>query len=86
MAGCSVICAGIWAGSNCIRDLAAGFGLCSEAFSADDHRGTEHQKLGDSVSFLWRSEPAGQPREPACWEKIQDFAREKFLQAGHVAG
>ena len=63
-------------------NLEAGFRLYNDAFSADDHRGAVHQKLADSVSFLWRSELAGQSRDHARWAKIQDFARAKFPRPG----
>ena len=63
-------------------DLAAGFRLYTEAFSADDHRGAVHQKLADSVSFLWRSELAGHPRDHARWAKIEEFARARFPRPG----
>ena len=62
--------------------LDAGFQLYNDAFSADDHRGAVHQKLADSVAFLWRSELAGHPRDLARWAKIQDFARAKFPRPG----
>ena len=60
----------------------AGFQLYNEAFSAEDHRGAVHQKLADSVAYLWRSELAGHPRDDAKWRKIQDFARAKFPRPG----
>ncbi len=63
-------------------DLEAGFRLYTDAFSADDHRGAVHQKLADSVSFLWRSELAGHPRDHARWPKIEEFARAKFPRPG----
>ncbi len=63
-------------------NLDAGFGLYNDAFSADDHRGAVHQKLADSVAFLWRSELAGHPRDHARWVKIQEFARAKFSRPG----
>ena len=60
----------------------AGLRLYTDAFSADDHRGAVHQKLADSVSFLWRSEIAGYPRDHARWAKIQEFARANFPRPG----
>jgi hypothetical protein len=63
-------------------NVEAGFRLYNDAFSADDHRGAVHQKLADSVAYLWRSELAGQPRDPARWAKIQAFARAKFPRPG----
>lgn len=63
-------------------NLEAGLRLYNDAFSADDHRGAVHQKLSDSSSFLWRSELAGHPRDPARWAKLVDYAREKIPRPG----
>jgi len=63
-------------------NLEGGFHLYDDSFSADDHRGAIHQKLADSVAFLWRSELAGYPRDHARWVKIQEFARAKFPRPG----
>ncbi len=83
MAGCSAICPGIWVLFELhAGNFEAGFRLYTDAFSADDHRGAVHQKLADSVSFLWRSELAGHPRDHARWAKIQEFARAKFPRPG----
>jgi len=62
--------------------LDAGLRLYNDAFCADDHRGAVHQKLSDSSSFLWRSELAGHPRDPARWAKLVDYAREKIPRPG----
>lgn len=62
--------------------LDAGLRLYNDAFSADDHRGAVHQKLSDSSSFLWRSELAGHPRDPARWAKLVDYARAKIPRPG----
>lgn len=62
--------------------LDAGFRLYNDAFCADDHRGAVHQKLSDSAAFLWRSELAGHPRDPARWAKLLDYAREKIPRPG----
>ena len=60
----------------------AGLRLYTDSLSADGHRGAVHQNLAGSVSFLWRSEIAGYPRDPARWAKIQEFARAKFPRPG----
>jgi len=62
--------------------LDAGLRLYNDAFCADDHRGAVHQKLSDSSSFLWRSELAGHPRDPARWAKLLEYAREKIPRPG----
>ncbi|MFN4018288.1 MAG: tetratricopeptide repeat protein [Reyranella sp.] len=63
-------------------NLEGGLRLYNEAFCADDHRGAIHQKLSDSAAFLWRSELAGHPRDPARWAKLADYAREKLPSPG----
>ncbi len=63
-------------------NLDAGLRLYNDAFCSDDHRGAVHQKLSDSSSFLWRSELAGYPRDPARWAKLIDYAREKIPRPG----
>lgn len=63
-------------------NLEGGLRLYNEAFCADDHRGAIHQKLSDSAAFLWRSELAGHPRDPARWAKLKDYAREKLPRPG----
>ena len=63
-------------------NLDAALQLYNDAFCADDHRGAVHQKLSDSSSFLWRSELAGHPRDPARWAKLVDYAREKIPRPG----
>jgi hypothetical protein len=63
-------------------DAKPGFRLYADAFSADDYGGAAHTKLADSVSFLWRSELAGHPRDHARWRRMRDFARGKFPRPG----
>ena len=63
-------------------NLDGGLRLYNDAFCADDHRGAVHQKLSDSSSFLWRSELAGHPRDPARWAKLVAYAREKLPRPG----
>ena len=63
-------------------NLEGGLRLYNDAFCADDHRGAVHQKLSDSSSFLWRSELAGHPRDPARWAKLLEYAREKIPHPG----
>ncbi len=63
-------------------NLEGGLRLYNDAFCADDHRGAVHQKLSDSSSFLWRSELAGHPRDPARWAKLVAYARGKIPRPG----
>lgn len=59
-----------------------GWRLYNDAFSADDHRGAAHQKVVDSVAFLWRSELAGHARDDSRWKKIHEYAVAKFTEPG----
>ncbi|MSP29776.1 MAG: hypothetical protein EXR09_04790 [Acetobacteraceae bacterium] len=34
--------------------------------------------MADAVAFLWRAELAGQPRNPALWRAVHDFAHKTF--------
>lgn len=63
-------------------NLEGGLRLYNDAFCADDHRGAVHQKLSDSSSFLWRSELAGHPHDPARWARLVEYAREKLPRPG----
>ncbi len=36
----------------------------------------------DSVSFLWRAELAGQPRDAALWREALDYTRQQFPKTG----
>ena len=38
--------------------------------------------LTDGISFLWRAELAGNPRDPARWRSLHDFAQKVFPRAG----
>jgi hypothetical protein len=46
------------------------------------HSGPPRGKLNDAVSFLWRWELAGHPRDTEAWRKIHDFAASAFPRAG----
>jgi tetratricopeptide (TPR) repeat protein len=63
-------------------DAAAAFRLFREAFSPDVHSGPPRAKVTDAVSFLWRWELAGQPRDAAAWRMMVDFANRAFPLAG----
>jgi hypothetical protein len=36
----------------------------------------------DAVAFLWRSELAGQPRQPGLWREAHEYTRRSFPKAG----
>jgi tetratricopeptide (TPR) repeat protein len=59
-------------------DAAAASRLFREAFSPDMHSGPPRGKVTDAVSFLWRWELAGHPRDPAAWRMMHDFATGAF--------
>jgi tetratricopeptide (TPR) repeat protein len=56
--------------------------LFREAFAPDVHSGPPRGKLNDAVSFLWRWELAGQPRNSEAWRVMHDFANSAFPSAG----
>jgi hypothetical protein len=63
-------------------DAAAAFRLFREAFSPDVHSGPPRGKVNDAVSFLWRWELAGHPRDADAWCMMHDFANSAFPRAG----
>jgi Tfp pilus assembly protein PilF len=63
-------------------DTAAASRLFREAFAPDVHSGPPRGKLNDGVSFLWRWELAGHPRDIAAWRTMHDFANSAFPHAG----
>ena len=65
-----------------IGDAAAADRLFREAFAPDVHSGPPRGKVTDPVSFLWRWELAGHPRDPHAWRMVHDFATRAFPQAG----
>jgi hypothetical protein len=63
-------------------DTAAATRLFQNAFAPDVHSGPPRGKLNDAVSFLWRWELAGHPRDAAAWRMMHDFANSAFPRAG----
>ena len=63
-------------------DAAAAFRLFREAFAPDVHSGPPRGKVTDAVSFLWRWELAGHPRDAEAWRMMHDFANSAFPRAG----
>lgn len=63
-------------------DAAAALRLFREAFSPDVHTGPPRGKVNDAVSFLWRWELAGHPRDAEAWHMMHDFATGAFPHAG----
>jgi tetratricopeptide (TPR) repeat protein len=63
-------------------DAGAALRLFREAFSPDVHSGPPRGKVTDAVSFLWRWELAGHPRDAEAWRMLHDFATSAFTSAG----
>jgi hypothetical protein len=63
-------------------DAAAAWWLFREAFSPNVHSGPPRGKLNDAVSFLWRWELAGHPRDPEAWRIMHEFVDSAFPRAG----
>ena len=63
-------------------DADAAWRLFVEACGPESHTGPGRLKLTDAVSFLWRWELAGNPRDPAGWQAIHRFARAMFPKPG----
>src|SRR5712671_2342397 len=63
-------------------DAEAAYRLFREAFAPDVHSGPPRGKVTDPVSFLWRWELAGHPRDAEAWRLMHDFANSAFPRAG----
>ncbi len=63
-------------------DAAAASRLFRDAFAPDVHSGPPRGKLNDAVSFLWRWELAGHPRDTDAWRVMHDFSDRAFPRAG----
>jgi Tfp pilus assembly protein PilF len=63
-------------------DGAAAYRLFREGFAPDVHSGPPRGKVTDPVSFLWRWELAGHPRDVEAWRTMHDFANGAFPRAG----
>jgi hypothetical protein len=63
-------------------DTAAARRLFRDAFAPDVHTGPPRGKINDGVSFLWRWELAGHPRDAGAWHLVHDFVSRVFPHAG----
>jgi tetratricopeptide (TPR) repeat protein len=63
-------------------DAAAALQSFREAFAIEVHSGPPRGKVTDPVSFLWRWELAGHPRDAAAWRVMHDFVNSAFPGAG----
>ena len=65
-----------------VGDAGAAYRLFTEAFAPDVHSGPPRGKVTDPVSFLWRWELAGHPRDAEGWRTVYAFASDAFPRAG----
>jgi len=63
-------------------DAAAALALFRAAISPDAHTGPPRGKVTDAVSFLWRWELAGHPRDADAWRVVHEFVGRAFPRAG----
>lgn len=63
-------------------DAATASRLFRDTFAPEVHSGPPRGKLNDAVSFLWRWELAGHPRDTAAWRAMHEFAEREFPRAG----
>ncbi len=63
-------------------DAAAALQLFRDACAPDVHSGPPRGKVNDAVSFLWRWELAGHPRDGEAWRAAHDLATGAFPRAG----
>ena len=53
-----------------------------DAIALDRHSGGPQQKMSDGAAFLWRSELAGHPRDPAAWRAMYEYAGSALPRPG----
>jgi tetratricopeptide (TPR) repeat protein len=63
-------------------DVAAARRLFEETFAPGVHSGPPRGQVNDGVSFLWRCELAGEPRDAAAWTVMYELATGAFPRAG----
>ncbi len=56
--------------------------LYRDAIALDRHSGGPQQKVSDGAAFLWRSELAGHPRDPAAWQALYGYANSELPRPG----
>lgn len=59
-------------------DPDAAFRLFRENFAPGTYRAPGLFIVADGISFLWRAELAGAPRDEAMWQVLHDFAHQAF--------
>src|SRR5215469_2081721 len=63
-------------------DAGAALRLFRETFAPEVDSGPPRGKVTDAVSFLWRWELAGHPRDADAWRVMHDFANSAFPRPG----
>lgn len=63
-------------------DAGEAFRIYRENIAPGASWGPAVNTLTDAVSFLWRAELAGHPRDPTRWQVLQDFAQRMFPRPG----
>lgn len=56
--------------------------LYRDAIALDRHSGGPQQRMSDGAAYLWRSELAGRPRDPAAWRALRDYANSALPSPG----
>lgn len=56
--------------------------LYRDAMVLDRHSGGPQQRMSDGAAFLWRSELAGHPRDPAAWRALYEYATSALPSPG----
>ena len=59
-------------------DLEAAFKRYAANFAVDTYQGAALLVVADAISFLWRAELAGAPRDVAQWRIMHDYAHKMF--------
>jgi len=63
-------------------DVGTAYRLFEETFAPDVHSGPPRGQVNDGVSFLWRCELAGEPRNAEGWRTLHKLATGAFPRAG----
>ena len=63
-------------------DAGEAFRIYTDCISPDKIWGPPLNALTDAAAFLWRAELSGQPRDPAKWQIVHDFAHRMFPRPG----
>jgi tetratricopeptide (TPR) repeat protein len=65
-------------------NVAEAFRLYLERFALGVNRGPALSTFVDTVSFLWRAELAGCPRDTGAWAVMHDFSHKMFRRPGEA--